>query len=202
MAENSPTDDFEPDQISLTHSKHDNSNNVEVRRNSSTRSDNKNIKQMRGYKIADLNIRSLIKNMDQYVADHEIDINGYDIIREDRNRHGGGVAMYVRSSIDYKVRYDLMTDNLETITDEICKPKAKPFLLNTWYRPPNTSLELFNSYEELVKNMDSEGNEIILIRDFNCDWSREKDKLNSQTNKLVDIANLFQLEQFIKQPRE
>jgi hypothetical protein len=48
--------------------------------------------------------------------------------------------------------------------------------------------------------MDSEGNEIILIGDFNCDWSLEKDKLNSQTNKLVDLANLFQLEQFIKQP--
>ena len=108
---------------------------------------------MRGFKIAHLNIRSLIKNMDQLklylhspkydiitlnetmldntVADHEIDINGYDIIREDRNRHGGGVAMYVRSSIDYKVRYDLMTDNLETITVEICKPKAEPFLINT-----------------------------------------------------------------------
>jgi hypothetical protein len=47
VAENSPTDDFEPDQISLTHSKHDNSNNVEVRPNSSTRSDNKNIKDSR-----------------------------------------------------------------------------------------------------------------------------------------------------------
>jgi hypothetical protein len=43
--------------------------------------------------------------LDNTVADHEIDINGYDIIREDRNRHGEGVAMYVRSSIDYKVRY-------------------------------------------------------------------------------------------------
>jgi hypothetical protein len=51
-----------------------------------------------------------------------------------------------------------------------------------------------------VKNMDSEGNEIILIGDFNCDWSLEKDNLNSQTNKLVDLSNLFQLAQFIKQP--
>ena len=54
----------------------------------------------------------------------------------------------VRYDLDYKVRYDLMTDNLETITVEICKPKAKPFLINTWYRPPNTSLELVNSYEK------------------------------------------------------
>ena len=44
--------------------------------------------------------------LDSTVIDHEIDINGYDIIREDRNRHGGGVAMYVRSSIDYKLDYD------------------------------------------------------------------------------------------------
>ena len=48
--------------------------------------------------------------------------------------------------------------------------------------------------------MDSGGNEIILIGDFNCDWSLEKYKLNPPTNKLVDLANLFQLEQFIKQP--
>ena len=48
--------------------------------------------------------------------------------------------------------------------------------------------------------MDSEGNEIILIGDFDCDLSLEKDKLNPQTNKLVDLANLFQLKQFIKQP--
>ena len=77
--------------------------------------------------------------------------------------------MYVRSSVDYKLWFELMTDDLETITVETCKPKAKLFLINTWYRPPNTSVELFNSYEELVKNMDSDGNEIILIGDFNCD---------------------------------
>ena len=221
MVKNSPTD--QPDHISLNHSKREhNSNNVAMRTNFSIQSDNKNnIKRMRGFKIAHLNIRSLIKNIDQLkiylhchdvitlnetmldstVLDHEININGYDFIREDRNRHGGGVAMYARSSIDYKVRYDLMTDELETITVEICKPtKAKPFLINTWYRPPNASLELLGSYEELVKNMDSEGNEIILIGDFYCDLSLEKDRLNPQTNKLVDLANLFQLQQFIKQP--
>jgi hypothetical protein len=41
VAENSPTDDFEPGQISLNHSKHNNSNNFEMRPNSSTQSDNK-----------------------------------------------------------------------------------------------------------------------------------------------------------------
>ena len=222
MVENSPTG--QPDQISLNHSKRGhNSNNVAMRTNLSIQSDYKNnIKRMRGFKITHLNIRSLMKNIDQLriylhcqkydvitlnetmldstVIEHEVNINGYDFIREDRNRHGGGVAMYVRSSINYKVRYDLMTDELETITVEICKPKAKPFSINTWYRQPKASPELFDSYEELVKNMDSEGDEIILIGDFNCDLSLEKDKLNPQTSKSVDLANRFRLEQLIKQP--
>ena len=74
--------------------------------------------------------------LDDTVADHEISIRGYDIMRKDRNRNGGGVAIYIRSVINYKERHDLQDDNLETITVEISKPKSKPFLINTWYRPP------------------------------------------------------------------
>ena len=177
---------------------------------------------MRGFKIAHLNIRSLFKHIDQLkfylhdqkydvislnetmlddsIEDHEIDISGYDILRKDRNRHGGGVAIYVRSIIDYKIRYDLMIDNLETITVEIQKPKAKPFLINTWYRPPNSSLEVFDSYEDIVKNMDIEDKEMVLVGDFNCDWSLESSNSNPQKTRLVDIANLFQLEQQINEP--
>ena len=60
-----------------------------------------------------------------------------------------------------------MTNDQNTITAEIYKPKAKPVLINTWYGPPNSSPDLFNIYEELVKKMDSKGDEIILIGDFN-----------------------------------
>ena len=168
---------------------------------------------MRGFKIAHLNIRSLFKHIDQLkfylhdqkydvislnetmlddsIEDHEIDISGYDILRKDRNRHGGGVAIYVRSIIDYKIRYDLMIDNLETITVEIQKPKAKPFLINTWYRPPNSSLEVFDSYEDIVKNMDIEDKEMVLVGDFNCDWSLESSNSNPQKTRLVDILQIY-----------
>ncbi len=87
-----------------------------------------------------------------------------------------------------------MIENLETITVEIQKPKAKPFLINTWYRPPDSSLELFDSYEDIVKNMDIEDKEMVLVGDFNCDWSLENSNSNPQKTRLVDIANLFQLE--------
>ena len=139
--------------------------------------------------------------LDLSVPDHEIKLNGYEIVRKDRNRHGGGVAIYIRNSINYIIRDDLFDENLETITIEISKPKSKPFLINCWYRPPDTPLELFNNYEDLITKMDSENKEVILIGDFNCDWSRLiNNKANVQTNKLAELAVTFQFEQLINEP--
>ena len=71
--------------------------------------------------------------LDNSVNNHEIDLDGYDLIRKDRNRHGGGVAMFIRNTINYKIRSDIMPENLETITVEITKPKAKPFVQASKY---------------------------------------------------------------------
>ena len=38
--------------------------------------------------------------------------------------------------VEWRFRNDLQPKDLETITIEICKLKAKSFLINTWYRPP------------------------------------------------------------------
>ena len=39
--------------------------------------------------------------LDNTIADRQIDIEGYDILRRDRNRNGGGVAFYVAQSLTY-----------------------------------------------------------------------------------------------------
>ena len=78
--------------------------------------------------------------LDCSVLNGEIEIPGYDIVRRDRNRSGGGAAMYIRSHIPYIVRKDLMTDSLELLCVEIKKLKSKPLLITTWYRPPNSSI--------------------------------------------------------------
>ena len=38
---------------------------------------------------------------DSSIFDSEIDINGYAIIRKDRNRNGGGIALYIKNNISY-----------------------------------------------------------------------------------------------------
>ena len=44
--------------------------------------------------------------IDDTVSDDEIHINGYNIIRNDRNRNGGGVLMYIRKPISFAERND------------------------------------------------------------------------------------------------
>ena len=174
----------------------------------------------RGFKIANLNIRSLMKNIDQLrlylgkqqydkicinetmldntVAEYEVHINGYDIIRKDRNRNSGGVAIYIRNVINYRERYDLNENNLEAIALEISKPKSKPFLVSAWYRPPDSPIEIFTYFEEFLRKMDAEDKEIIVIGDFNCNWDQDITGLSPQTEKLRDVVTKYQFEQLIK----
>ena len=65
--------------------------------------------------------------LDETIANNEVLIDGYEIIRKDRNRYGGGVLLYIRDTINYKLRNDLMLKSLEMVTVEVLKPKAKSY---------------------------------------------------------------------------
>ena len=60
--------------------------------------------------------------LDSSIPNDEINISDS---QKDRNRNGGGVALYIRNVVDYKSRNDLINEKLETITIEVCPPKAK-----------------------------------------------------------------------------
>ena len=71
-----------------------------------------------------------IKNCELYIP-------GYEITLRDRNRNGGGVCFYIKTSINFVRRRDLNLNDLENLCLEIQKPCSKPFLVVTWYRPPS-----------------------------------------------------------------
>ena len=48
------------------------------------------------------------------IIDSEISIPGYSVTRLDRNRHGGGIVLYIKDSLPFKVNF-LGTENLELI---------------------------------------------------------------------------------------
>ena len=79
---------------------------------------------LKGFKIASLNVNSLLKHIDEIrhvlfstpfdifaineskidesIPDTEISIPGYNLVRKDRNRGGGGVVLYIRDNTVFR----------------------------------------------------------------------------------------------------
>ena len=130
-----------------------------------------------------------------------ISIYGYNWIGIDRNRHGGGIGFYIRDTLNYRVRSDLNNTDIEVLTIEISKYKTKPFLVTTWYRPPNTSIEKFQEFEKLLQYIDLEDKESIILGDLNCDLISEFTN-DSNTNELKFVTNMYQYKQLQLESQE
>lgn len=173
----------------------------------------------RGFKMAFLNIASLPMKIDEIrlsrpskhidlfalnethldstITDNMIHIDGYDVVRNDRSRNGGGVCIYLRSSINYIVRKDLIPSELEAVCVEICKPHSRPFLVTTIYRPPNSPNDFFLHFENLIKQTDDENKEIYILGDLNCDMLKHEP--DTPTKKVKSLYELYQLSQLINE---
>ena len=108
-----------------------------------------NIKTLKGFKIAALNIPSLVRHIDELkmvmfsqtldippinetrldstIADKDISIIGYNVVRKDRNRHGGGVLLYVKEIWKFFTKPIIHDVDLEILTIEIIGKYIKPF---------------------------------------------------------------------------
>ena len=137
--------------------------------------------------------------LDQTIKNSEVEIHGYDLVRHDRNRHGGGVAIYIRDIIPYSERNSLIPDNIEAICLEIKKPNSKPILISTWYRPPNSNTKWLDGFEFFLQNVDNENIETVITGDFNIDLL-PKENESSTNRRLLELLTTYQLQQIIDKP--
>ena len=124
-------------------------------------------------------------------------MNGLFQLIHDRDTSGGGVAIYVKDTLSHQKREDIRDPNLEIIGIEITPRHAKSYIVLCWYRPPTegTDVSTFEALTNIIKKLDAEGKEIILVGDTNCDYKKPKD---CNTRKLKLIYSEFQFEQLIK----
>lgn len=127
---------------------------------------------------------------------------GFELVRKDRKvngRNGGGVCIYLRTNLNYRIRDDLDDDDLECLFVEISKPRSIPFLVGTWYRPPALHLsDLFDEFEKVITKIDVENKELYILGDVNCN-------LLPGTNAhistfLINIFYIYGLGQLIREP--
>ncbi|XP_032237174.1 uncharacterized protein LOC116618025 [Nematostella vectensis] len=136
--------------------------------------------------------------LDDTYTDDELKIHGYDIFRKDRNRDGGGVCVYIRSSINCVNRKEIVPEDVEAVCLEIRKPNSRPFIVSVVSRP-ESPIEYFNRFEELIKAVDDEDKEHVILGDLNCCLLKKK-VFDNKTKKLKSIYEAYQLSQLINEP--
>ena len=179
--------------------------------------------QQTGLHIVHVNIRSLLPHLDELkltilklnpdaiavsetwldhsVMDSEIEIDGYQALRYDRNRHGGGVIIYSRNSYQATKNLNISTNGsyVETIWTEL-NHKSFPFplLLGCFYRPPSTPLTSVNQLFSEIETALSCYRNVILCGDANINVSDCSN--HPMKNHLMELINSYHLYQPITTP--
>ena len=119
------------------------------------RSKNKNFEAFREfYESLDINF-SIICFSETWENDSNFDknssfkIEGYNPIHQIRkNRKGGGIAIFIRNSLLYKIRDDLSIncDDIESLSIEIVNDHTKNIIINVVYRPPDGDLSISETF--------------------------------------------------------
>ena len=104
--------------------------------------------------------------LDSSFLNGEADVKGYDVIRMDRSKRGGGAACYIRKSLSYNYKSDFCP-NTESIFTDIFLAKSKPILVCMWYRPPDKPGFTECLDQSLIESNISNIQECYLIGDFN-----------------------------------
>jgi len=115
---------------------------------------------------------------------------GYQFICKSRkNRTGGGVGIYLKNHINFKIRDDLAPHtegSFESILVETLNTNKK-YIIGEIYRPPNTSEQLaLDNYEQTVIKIQETKLESVLGTDQNFCLLKA-----SQNNKTHDLLNVF-----------
>ena len=164
------------------------------------------VRSSRGLRIAHLNIRSLRNksdslclegldnrtidiltlsetSLDDCYEDSHVTIPGYTFIRLDRSgaKEGyGGVAIYVKEGLSFRVRNDLHSAVNECLWIELTRSKCRPLLICCAYRAPVFYFANFISNLEIsMEKVNLDKCDFVLLGDFNANmlpFSRKKEK--------------------------
>lgn len=134
--------------------------------------------------------------LDETVFDLEIQLENYSLRRKDRNRHGGGVCIYVRSDLAFNPLDQLSHEDLEAMWIELLLPKTKPIVCGVVYRPPHQTdfYELLESVCLATSYFNER--ECVVLGDFNTNVSGSK-KCNL-VKSLSSFLDLFNMSQIVK----
>lgn len=167
------------------------------------------------FSLAHINVRSLLNNFATFqdhvvnydysivgiseswlhkdIDDNIVQLNNYNIVRQDRGSRGGGVAIYIKKQISYTILSQSCSDFIEQIWLSMTI-SGKKLVLGNIYRPPNSNSEQFLSYfEDFLINLYTSYDLIFCFGDFNINMNNLDSKLTKTLNIITEVFNLKQL---------
>ena len=133
--------------------------------------------------------------LDSTISDDEVSIQGYSILRNDRDRNGGGVALFIHELLHYSFLDVENTFDVEAVSAKIifgCKHLA----ITTIYRPPSADVHHLNKKILYMDKVEALATNVVFVGDFNLDVL----KLGGNLNKVSDLCINLQLYQMVKSP--
>ena len=175
------------------------------------------------FSLLNINIRSLQKNFDNFeeflftlntfpfsligitetwlhsTSPPIFNIDNYELIHTDRtNGKGGGVALYIRNDLQYKIRHDIQIEGIETLFLEIIDDKYKNKIVGVIYRPPNNVADTFlDKLESCLEFVSRENKDIYIMGDFNIDLSLPYTVLGQH---FINLLSSFSFKSLIDKP--
>ena len=124
-------------------------------------------------------------------------IENYSLLHIDRKEmKGGGVAVYINNSLQYKTRKDLCfkTTCAESLFIEVENQSSKNSIFGVVYRPPHLNIDTFiEDLDEMLQKVSLENKDTYLGGDFNIDLI----KSNRFSQTFVNLMDTYALSPFI-----
>ena len=120
----------------------------------------------------------------------------YPIVKKNRNRHGGGVLLYVKDGIDYSEITELVSEQVESVWIKLMY-KKETLMLGVVYRPPSSKNDYFNCVLDQIDHAHSLNENIILMGDLNYNYKFDE---SLGCNPLHQIEVLYNMRQLITSP--
>ena len=189
--------------------------------NNKCNTNNLNVKKLsseKGMLIACLNVRGLLNKYDQTVKlindndldvfgmcetflDHNVEYNefafhGYNVVCKHRNRHGGGVLLYVKESLRFEVIEMNVCENVESVWINL-KCNSESIAIGVIYRPPSANAAYYNSMLDQLDYVNAHYDKVIVMGDLNFNY---KFDCELRSNPVFHIETMYNMKQLVTQP--
>ena len=191
------------------HSRHDMKNSFSALARTLTKND--------GFSIGCLNVRGLLSKyeqivlllnechfdffglcetfLDSNVPQYEYKVEGYNSISRHRNRHGGGVLLYVNELMKFEYIY-VPESQVESVWIST-RLKGDNVAIGIMYRPPSADNDYFSAMLNQLDFIHDKFDKVILMGDLNFNYDFD---VSLRNNPIHNIESLYEMEQLVTNP--